>query len=269
MSALIMGMVWELELPRDEKLVLLAYADHANPSGGSIFPSVATIAHKTGYSRRSVQAITRRLERAGYLVAQGCGPHGTNRYHIPVCKGAVSARVQAATGGGAEMGGEGCKKPPERVQPIAPEPSLTVKEPSVKPAALSPEEIETITGKEMQRELAELERAESPNAWRGRERLPEPIRDLLDVFVEITGQHPSKGQLADWLATGQEWLELGITGNDLRKAYARANPPEGGGFLVTRPGSLTSTAGAFAGERRKARAPAQNVRDLIGDLLRT
>jgi hypothetical protein len=266
MSVKIMGMVWDLEIGRDEKLVLLAYADHADHSGENIFPSVSRIARKTGYSERSVQSITRRLEEAGLLVSEGHGPHGTNKYHIPLCGGAISARVQDETARGAEMEAQGCKKPAKGVQPIAPESLLTVLKPSINACALSPEEIEEITQKEKAREIAELERAQSPNAWRGREQLPEPIRDLLDVYVQITGQRPAKGQLMDWLATGQEWLEIGITATDLRNAYGRANPPDGRGFLVTRPGSLTSTAGAIAGERRRKGNPEQSIEDKIRNL---
>lgn len=261
-----MGMVWDLEIVRDEKLVLLAYADHADHSGENIFPAVSTIARKTGYSERSVQSITRRLEKAGLLVSDGHGPHGTNQYHIPLCGGVISARVQDETARGAEMELQGCKKPSKGVQPIAPESSLTVLKPSINACVLSPKEIEEITQKEKAREIAELERAQSPNAWRGREQLPEPIRDLLDVYVQITGQRPAKGQLMDWLATGQEWLEIGITATDLRNAYGRANPPDGRGFLVTRPGSLTSTAGAIAGERRREGNPEQSIEDKIRNL---
>ena len=94
--------------------------------------------------------------------------------------------------------------------------------------------------------------AQDTAKWPGREKMPEAITDLLDVFVEITGMKPSKSQLTDWLSTGQEWLDMGIKESDLREAYKKSKGPEGkiGGFLVNRPGSLTNTAGAIAGERR-------------------
>ena len=257
-----MGMVWDLKIGRDEKLVLLAYADHVNQEGGSIYPAVETIAEKTGYCQRFVQALTRRLEKAGYLVPDGHGPHGTNRYRIPITGDAISTPVQNEAAGDAELAPGGCKKITQEVQAAAPEPSINT-------FAFSSKEIEEITQREKQREIAKLKRADSPNAWRGRENIPEPIRDLLDVFVQITGQRPSKAQFMDWLNTGQEWLELGIKAEDLRTAYARANPPDGRGFLVTRPGSLTSTAGAIAGERRKAPNPEQSIQDKIHDLLQS
>jgi hypothetical protein len=141
---------------------------------------------------------------------------------------------------------------------VSSEPSLSVIKPSANARALTSQEIETITQKEKSREIAELERARSPNAWRGREHIPEPIRDLLDVFVQVTGQRPTRGQLADWLGTGQDWLEIGISAEDLRAAYARSQLTDRRGFLVTRPGSLTSTAGALAGERRRTGSPEQS-----------
>ena len=95
------------------------------------------------------------------------------------------------------------------------------------------------------------EKLSSGVAWNGREKMPEPIRELLDVYVTITGQRPTKGALMDWLAAGQDWLDLGITRIDLEKAYQKAKGENGkGGFTVGRPGSLTNTANMFAGERR-------------------
>ena len=89
------------------------------------------------------------------------------------------------------------------------------------------------------------------DSWPGRASIPEPIRDLLDVYVQITGQKPAKNKLMDWLQTGQEWLEIGISSEDLQAAYKKAKPDCGDGFMVSRPGSLTTVAGMFAGERRK------------------
>ena len=70
MSVKIMGLVWDLDLPQNEKFVLLAYADHADHNGNNIFPAVSTIAEKTGYSERSIQGITRSLEEKGYLIKE-------------------------------------------------------------------------------------------------------------------------------------------------------------------------------------------------------
>lgn len=88
MSAIMTGLVWELPIDgafgRPEKYILLAYADHADQNGRSIYPSVELISKKTGYEERAVQMITRNLQQMGYLLDDGQGPHGTNRWMIPL-----------------------------------------------------------------------------------------------------------------------------------------------------------------------------------------
>jgi DnaD/phage-associated family protein len=122
MSALVMGLVWELPetqlFGRAEKYILLAYADHADSYGKNIYPSIDLVSKKTFYEERSVQSTTRRLESMGLLIDDGIGPRGTNRWRIPISflpdGGAKIAPVQ----------NEMQKIAPEG---IAPEPSVVVK----------------------------------------------------------------------------------------------------------------------------------------------
>lgn len=65
-----MSQVWELDLPRDEKIIALAFADHADDDG-VCFPSVGRIAWKCGYSGRSVQRKVQGLIDLGILVVIG------------------------------------------------------------------------------------------------------------------------------------------------------------------------------------------------------
>jgi len=106
MSVRVMGAVWDLDIPRAQKFVLLAYADHADHEGHNIWPAVPTIAKKTGYKDRAVQSITRSLERDGYLVDDGEGINGTNKFRIPMRGAEIaplpSKGVQKTTGGGAK-----------------------------------------------------------------------------------------------------------------------------------------------------------------------
>lgn len=69
MSIRVMALVWDSNLRSMERLVLLAYADHADHDGNNVYPSLGTIARKTGLSRRSVMRIRTRLEDAGIMVA--------------------------------------------------------------------------------------------------------------------------------------------------------------------------------------------------------
>ena len=128
MSVKMSGMVWDLKVDKDEKLVMLAYADHADHNGFSIFPAVSTVAEKTGYSERSVQRITRILEEKGYLIPDGQGPKGTNKWRIPHEGGAILSPLDV----GGDMGGEkGVTTTTERGDiAVSPESSLTVIKPS-------------------------------------------------------------------------------------------------------------------------------------------
>ncbi|QIN79627.1 hypothetical protein GBA65_15075 [Rubrobacter marinus] len=62
MSVQQMSLVWGLDLPPNQKLVLLAYADHADDDGEHVYPSLGRVALKTGYSRDQVRRVTRELE---------------------------------------------------------------------------------------------------------------------------------------------------------------------------------------------------------------
>ncbi len=87
MSVKIMGLVWDADLPKDMKYLLLAYADHADHEGGSIFPSVALISWKTGYSERQVQRITKQLVSQKVLIPDGeSAYYGTHQYRIDARK---------------------------------------------------------------------------------------------------------------------------------------------------------------------------------------
>ena len=137
MSGLVMGLVWELDFSsvtkfeRPEKYVLLAYADHADQNGGGIWPSIDLIAKKTGYSERMVQMITRDLEIAGYLVRDGTGQRGTNRYRIPVVRSDGGAKIAPRPIGKMSQIAphQMSQIAPEEIAPeeIAPEPSVVVK----------------------------------------------------------------------------------------------------------------------------------------------
>jgi hypothetical protein len=67
MSGKIMGAVWDTALKRDQKFVLLAYADHADHEGYNVRPGYDLIAWKTGYTRRNVMRIVSELESLGVM----------------------------------------------------------------------------------------------------------------------------------------------------------------------------------------------------------
>jgi hypothetical protein len=107
MNIKINSMIWGLDIRLTETLVMLAYADHADPQGGGISPAVSAIAARTGLCRSTVRAITRRLVRRGCLVlpapalhrtqdgvpqvqVDGHAPDGARRFFIPLPAQAIS-----------------------------------------------------------------------------------------------------------------------------------------------------------------------------------
>lgn len=112
MSVRVMSLVWDLDLPAFEKLVLLALADCANDEGLA-WPSIATLRRKTNAGERTVQRSLRALETSGQL----------KRVEVPGkgCKYFLSPR---------QSGTPATKAPaPEKAQTpatVAPNPSGTV-----------------------------------------------------------------------------------------------------------------------------------------------
>src|SRR5579872_4148024 len=93
MSIEITKCVWELDLPRNEKFVALALADHADKSG-LCWPSMRRIAWKTGYGERQIRTIIRSLLDRGILrvVSDTRGGRGnSNTYQLQPEKGAKVA----------------------------------------------------------------------------------------------------------------------------------------------------------------------------------
>lgn len=82
MSVRVMSQVWDLKLPHADKFVLLAMADHADHDGNNVYPSVRTIAIKTGYSERQVQRIITSLEESKLLIQVQTGQGAATIYRI-------------------------------------------------------------------------------------------------------------------------------------------------------------------------------------------
>lgn len=89
MSVKQMAMVWDLDLEPNHKIVLLAYADHADDDGDNVYPSLGRMAHKTGYSTDQIRRISRQLVEAGLmeLVEKGVGRGKPHRYRLTLEKG--------------------------------------------------------------------------------------------------------------------------------------------------------------------------------------
>jgi hypothetical protein len=84
LSGKVIGQIWELDLPHDRMLVMLALADHADHEGENVYPGVGLIAWKTGYSERQVQRIMKKLIECGLLVPVGISELQTVKYKINI-----------------------------------------------------------------------------------------------------------------------------------------------------------------------------------------
>jgi len=86
-SAKIMGKAWDLALPHNQLLVLLAMADHADHEGNNVYPSLGLVAWKTGYSEQQVRRVIRSLVSTGILSVVEKIPGRTIKYRIDTSKG--------------------------------------------------------------------------------------------------------------------------------------------------------------------------------------
>lgn len=87
MSVKIMGQVWELDLPHNKLIVLLAMADHADHEGNNVYPSIGLIAWKTGYSTRTIQRNIEALLEDKILILVEANPGEVKRYRIDTSAG--------------------------------------------------------------------------------------------------------------------------------------------------------------------------------------
>jgi hypothetical protein len=87
MSSKMVGLVWDADLPRTEKYVLLALADHADHDGENIFPSNDRIAWKTGYKVDQIIVAIKRLKARKILVlVRAASRYSTNCYRMDPSK---------------------------------------------------------------------------------------------------------------------------------------------------------------------------------------
>lgn len=134
MSVTNIGLVWKFKeiSSRAELLLLLAIADYSNEDTGEAWPSVESLAKKSRSSQRSVQRMLQSLSQRGYLrIAYNAGPNGTNLYWLLRGGDTMAPPSELVT-------------PATGVQPVAPEPSGTVKAVQEVPKAISVQEVQAV-----------------------------------------------------------------------------------------------------------------------------
>jgi len=152
MSGLVAGKVWQSNLPRKLKPLAAALADIAKDDGSSIYPSVAYVAWLLSSSERFIQGGMVTLRTMGVLEVvdnRGGGRGRTVKYRMVLEKlpsrpawSSVRKGANCASFLGSEMGAphdqkcanhaaKGCNPQHERAQTCAPDPSVSVRDPSV------------------------------------------------------------------------------------------------------------------------------------------
>lgn len=90
MSIRVMDRVWSYSQAKGiDRLVLLAIADHASDDGSNAWPSIATLARKTGVSGRTVQRSIQRLVEMGELSYKS--PNGKTHQFRVLIKGVTDS----------------------------------------------------------------------------------------------------------------------------------------------------------------------------------
>lgn len=218
MSVKVMGWVWDTDLPQDEKLVALAYADHADHDGTNIFPAISSIAQKTGYSERSVQRITRKLVERRLLLSDGEGPKGTRKWRMVVPPPVAGDNM--APPRFSEQRGDNLAPPPASdvtggVTPVtlrgdiamSPDSSLTISEPSMSPSSES--FVEEAAHRHDNGDFAQVVKAWEKTVGPITAGIAQDLGDLADELRPIIGEMPPGSQGAD--LTAEDWITAAIT----------------------------------------------------------
>src|SRR5690349_15143110 len=85
MSIKITSLVWELKLPPEQKLVLLAMADFADNTGKRCYPGKKRLSRMTGKSVRVIQRILHTLKEKKLAIPTGYDKGGrgmATEYHL-------------------------------------------------------------------------------------------------------------------------------------------------------------------------------------------
>ncbi len=193
MSVKQMGMVWELDLAPNHRLVLLAYADHADECGNNIFPSLARIAHKTGYSRDQVRRISKELKDAGLMELVEQATHNRPaEYRLTLERGRRLQPLTPRGGGANDPSGVGA--------PVPPEPSV---EPSVEPSSSPP----VVPPSQARGDASKRKKGKSSREYAALvERFIEadPLGGKLAVLIELAAEENSSKQIT-W---SRQWNEF-------------------------------------------------------------
>lgn len=133
-----MGKAWDLALPHNQLLVLLAMADHADHEGNNVYPSLGLVAWKTGYSEQQVRRVIRELVKLAILVVVSKTPGRAIKYKINIDAGIMKTAYTPIKMIPLPKSNPLHLDTPDPLQNVTPTPDMpsakNVVEPSVKPS---------------------------------------------------------------------------------------------------------------------------------------
>jgi len=224
-----MGLVWDLELEPSLKLVMLAYADHADHDGKNVYPAETSIANKTGLSRRTVVTCTQKLEKMGLLIRDGTWKNNVNKWLIPLDMGGQAVQqLHGLEDQAVQMTTSSCAT-------VAHKPSLTI--------------IKSELTKNVNSDVGKDPRPLSPKS--------KFISDLSRYFEEVAGiPWVEPKNKSDWADAQVKWLKplnrIAVYSKwDLEKAKGliiQALNRAAGQYTVSQPKSIENEVAAVVGE---------------------
>jgi hypothetical protein len=130
-SVRVSALVWETDLPPHLRYTLLAYADHANDDGESVYPGEVKLIRKTGYKTATIRRNTKALIDLGMLVQEKRGHRGQRaEYRIDMSILTKAAHFDTQTKGDHPHDERGSSATVKGVPGDTPNHQRTISEPS-------------------------------------------------------------------------------------------------------------------------------------------
>lgn len=204
-------MAWAFEQQLDspaKKLLLLAIANHASPDGTNAWPSIATLARKTGISARHVRRLLRELEEEGWIA--------TERQAGGTAKIADEKRPNLYT---VRMGPPDTDVRPPRTPMSGPPRTPMSAKPSREPS------VNLLAGQAGEREPS---RGEEPPAKTPRQRPQDAIWEALVAAVGLAPTEITRGRRGALNTAAKQLREVGATAEEIttRAVAYRARWPK-------------------------------------------
>lgn len=216
MAIEVIAKVMEYDLPPREKYVLMLYANYSNPEGQGVWPSQSTMAMISGYSRKTINEVTKTLNDCTLLVPDGRTKHNTLNWTINTKWKGTKQDVESVTKGLQTFEGV----TPSTQVAVTPPTHNTLDDTPVKKIKKG-----IVAG------MVELQGKQDPLAT-----YPVDVIDYLREYIKASNHQLIPSEKAAWIKEARKWRELGAVPADVPSMYAYAVS----NWDVAQPRSITS-----------------------------